>query len=334
MRDLAPAPPQVVDPSTHVPRWGSYAGGFANVDLGALERGRLWTFTHRKRWMYVCVAHEELWVAAAVVDLGYAGNAFVIAYDSRGKRMLATHSAIGLPGGFDVNDCAGEGHHARFRSRRMSATFRRSPGSSTYVFEMRAPSVAFDLRMDSQGAPPPIAAVAEIAGGTVNVTQKGALLATRGTVTIAQRRYEMDGALGGYDHTSGLLARHTAWKWAFAMGRAKTGERVAFNLVEGFVGEPECAMWIDGALAPLAEGRFEHDPARPLDEWRLKTRDDGVALRFSPGAMHADDTNLGIVRSRFVQPVGVYSGTIRAPGREPLEIDGVLGVTEDQDVVW
>ncbi len=50
--------------------------------------------------------------------------------------------------------------------------------------------------------------------------------------------------------------------------------------------------------------------------------------------MHAEEKNFGVIRSHFVQPVGTYAGTIRLPDRAPLELDGVLGVTEDQDVLW
>ena len=46
------------------------------------------------------------------------------------------------------------------------------------------------------------------------------------------------------------------------------------------------------------------------------------------------DKDFGVVKSHFVQPVGVYAGTIAVPGRAPLALDGVLGVTEDQDVLW
>jgi hypothetical protein len=334
MRELEKAPEAVVDASSGVPRWGSYRGEIAHVDLRSLERGRLWTLARRKRWMYVCMTQESLWIATAVVDLGYAGNAFTFVYDGASRRMLAEHAAIGVPGALDVNDCAGEGHRARFRSKRASLAFERATGSSTYRIRVRTNQACIEADLDTTGAPPPIAAVARVRGGTVNVTQKRALLAARGEVRVAGTTIALDGALGAYDHTSGLLARHTAWKWGFAMGRASTGENVALNLVEGFVGEPECALWVDDALVPLREGRFDHDAEEPMNPWRVRTSDGAVDLAFAPGALHAERKNLGIVRSRFVQPVGVYGGRIQLEGRAPIEIESLLGVTEDQDVVW
>ena len=87
-------------------------------------------------------------------------------------------------------------------------------------------------------------------------------------------------------------------------------------------------------MFPLREGRFSFDPGHPLSEWRVTTRVDGaVDLRFSPGGLHAEEKNFGLIASRFVQPAGVYKGTIRAGGRA-LELDRVLGVTEDQEVTW
>jgi hypothetical protein len=168
----------------------------------------------------------------------------------------------------------------------------------------------------------------------VNTTEKRALLAVRGEVKLAGTRHSLDGGLGGYDYTHGLLARRTAWRWAFAQGVARSGERVAFNLVEGFVGEPECALWAYGQLHPLAEGRFSFDAASPVSPWKVGTADGSVDLEFSPGGAHVEHKNFGVLASRFIQPMGVYRGTIRVDGHPPLELDEVLGVTEDQDILW
>jgi hypothetical protein len=178
-----------------------------------------------------------------------------------------------------------------------------------------------------------IAPVGPSRDGLVNVTEKRALLPVSGELTVRGRRRRLDGALGGYDYTHGLLARRTMWRWAYALGRAKSGERVGFNLVQGFVGEPECTAWVDGEVFPMREGRFAFDRDEPLSEWRVSTADGAVDLRFKPGGMHSEQKNLGLVASRFVQPAGAYSGTLRVGAKE-LVLDGVLGVTEDQDVLW
>jgi hypothetical protein len=167
----------------------------------------------------------------------------------------------------------------------------------------------------------------------VSATEKRVLLGATGEAIVAGKRWSLDGALAGYDYTNGYLARRTSWKWAFALGRARTGERVALNLTEGFVGEAECAVWVDAELHPVGEGRFDFDLASPMTPWRVGSADGAVDLRFEPAGIHAEHKNFGIVASRFIQPVGVFRGTIRAGGRE-LEIDRVPGVVEDQEVLW
>jgi hypothetical protein len=200
---------------------------------------------------------------------------------------------------------------------------------------MKLQGIELSAELDAAAAPPAVTAVARVGDddGLVNTTQKRALLAARGALRVGDFRRELRAALAGYDYTHGLLARRTIWRWAFGLGHATSGEKVGFNLVQGFVGEPECAAWIDGEVFPLREGRFAFDAHHPLSHWRVATADGGVDLRFKPGGMHAERKNLGLVASRFVQPAGVYTGTLRVGGRE-LVLGRVLGVTEDQDVLW
>jgi hypothetical protein len=82
---------------------------------------------------------------------------------------------------------------------------------------------------------------------------------------------------------------------------------------------------------PLAEPRFTFDRERPAEPWRLEG--EGIDLRFEVGAVHSQYTNLLVVRSYFLQPVGTFHGTIRVGG-DTRTLDGVPGVVEDQDVLW
>jgi len=43
--------------------------------------------------------------------------------------------------------------------------------------------------------------------------------------------------------------------------------------------------------------------------------------------------NLGVVRSRFLQPVGEFRGTLALAG-QTVSLDGLPGVVENQDVLW
>ena len=72
---------------------------------------------------------------------------------------------------------------------------------------------------------------------------------------------------------------------------------------------------------------------RQATRWSTRSADGEVDLEFEPGAEHTETRNLGLVRSRFAQPLGTFRGTLRV-GDRTLELDRCLGVVEDQDVVW
>lgn len=339
MRTLAPPPSSIIDHVTLAPNAGSYRGDLPRVDLSPLGKDTFFRVKHHKRWVYFAVQSGELFIGAAMVDLGYASSCFYFVFDRAQGRMLLDRSLLGPSFLVKVNDLPGEGcaasaHHPLLRTK---VSFSRPVGGGEGRAEIRSPELTLDVRLGTSGLPPAIGAVASIKGpprGMMNATQKVALMPVSGELVIHGERRSLDGGLAGYDYTSGYLDRRTAWKWAFLLGQAKSGEKVAMNLVQGFVGEPECALWIDGELFPAAEGRFDFDASRPLEPWKVKTADGGVNLRFEPGAVHEERKDLVLVASRFIQPVGSFSGTIQIEGREPLELDRVLGVVEDQDVLW
>ena len=334
MRTLGPAPDSAIDAATRTPRAGSYRGGVPRIDLVPLGAGALARVLRHKRWLYVGIATEDVYVGLAVVRLGYAANGFAFVYDAKERRMLADHGVLTTPFHCDVGDAAAEGCTAHLRAPSVVMDVSRPRGSSVYTLEAKVRDLVVSARMDAAAAPEPITAISALPGGRVTTTEKRPLLAVTGEVRVGSTRRSLDGALGGYDYTNGYLERRTIWRWGFALGHAKSGERVAFNVVEGFIGEAECALWVNGELFPLGEARFEFDAARPLEPWRLRTACGALDLTFAPGGAHRETTNLGIVASRFVQPAGAYSGRVQVPGRGELVLEGVLGVSEDQDVLW
>lgn len=339
MRSLLSPPRTLVDPETRTPRFGAYRGDLPPVDLASLGKRPLFSFLHRKRWVFVTITEGELFFVLAIVHLGYAVSSFFFAFDRAAGRMLIDRSHLGPPFLGAINDAAGEGCSASFHDplQRTSLRVERPLGAAAYRVELRAPDMELDALLGTAGAPPAVGAIVPLDGpseGLVHATQKHALLSVTGHARIAGQRRALDGGLAGIDYSQGFVPRRTAWKWAFALGHARTGERVGLNLVEGFVGAPECAIWIDGELHPLAEGRFAFDAARPLEPWSIQTADGSADLRFVPGALHAERRSLGLVSSSYILPVGSLSGAVRVEGRGSLELERVLGVVEDQQVLW
>jgi hypothetical protein len=328
VRSLAPSPATFIDPETRAPAFGSYRGPLPRVVVPGL--GLRARFARRKKWLYVAIAAEDVWISLAVVRTGYAATAFAFAYDLVSKTMLVDRTVLGpTPVSRVADGPHDEGAVARFAMGKTSFVFAR--GGSRLDVRVKIGTLDVEAALDDASAPPSISAIARLGDGLLNGTEKRALTKVTGTARIEGRTVDLSRALGGWDYTHGLLPRHTKWNWAFGLGKTNDGRPIGFNVVQGFVGEAECAAFVDGDVHPIAEPKFGFDAGRPELPWTL--RGDGIDLTFETGAVHTQHTNLGVIRSRFVQPVGTFSGSIRVAGKD-VYVRNLPGVVEDQDVLW
>ena len=207
------------------------------------------------------------------------------------------------------------------------------------------PWLDIDLTLESTVAPP-LTAISQVDadGGLVTSTIKTAAMNTWGTITLhgqdqeAPHTMSLDGGTGAMDYTNGFLPRHTSWQWASTTGRLEDGRLFGLNLVSQFSGigddTAENAVWLDGALVPLdSRARVLLDKSDLTKPWTVRTVDGAVHLHFQPLTIHREGLNLGIIRSRFVQPTGLFTGHVMVEGERVL-INRMPGVVEDQDILW
>lgn len=342
-----PSAPDALTSADGTPHFGTYEGGLPRVDLARLS-GRYQLPFHQqvlkhKKWLYSFVATPEVIALQAVVDVGYASNAFCTVVDLRDGAVLVDESFMGPPRPLvTVNDCAGQGLEVAFRVPGASLKASRPAGAERYRWRARLGALRTTLALDCEllaaGTAPPLTVVAPVPGdGRINVTQKWAGLLSFGTLTAKGRRFNLDGGVGGLDSTHGYLARRTAWRWGFGCGRLADGSPLGFNCVEGFNETRddvnENGLWLGGQLYPLGRARFSYNKADVLDPWTLTTTDGAVNLTFKPVAAHREARDLKLVKSWFVQPIGAWEGTFTVEGKS-YPVQGLPGVSEDQDILW
>jgi hypothetical protein len=314
------------------PCWGSFTGPLPAVELPGLTlSGEL---LRRKRWLWGCLAGSDLLVAFAVVRTGYAASAFVTVMDPRSMRLAGDAGWTGPSFLARVTDDPhAAGLVARFAAPRvLIEVTRAAPGSGLDVhLRIARLDLELDAHLAEDGEPPPLAVIADLGAGCLDATEKRALLPVRGRALAEGRRYVLDGTFGGYDYTQGLLPRRTRWRWAFGMGRTVRGEPLGFNVAQGFVGEAECAVFDGSGVHGISAPEITFDPSRPAEPWSV--RGPGLDLAFRVAGVHTERRRLGLVRTDFLQPAGVFEGTIEVGGRVH-EVRDVPGVVEDQDVLW
>ena len=155
-------------------------------------------------------------------------------------------------------------------------------------------------------------------GASYAWTRKQGGVRAHGSVTIRGRRRELD-ARAVIDDTAAYYERHTRWQWCAGVGHAQDGSALAWNLVSGVNDAPENSertIWVDGMPREVGPCAF------------AENRIDN--LHFAPEAVRARKDNLLLLRSRYRQPFGTFSGEL--PGAIRLA-DG-FGVIEEHDAWW
>ncbi len=315
------------------PALGAYRGYAGRVSWDGLaadlRHNALWRKLHLKTWHYASIANEACVVAVAIIDVGIAASAFAYIFDRRARRLLTNLSATTLPGASRFTDCAGPGASSTFKAGKLRLAIERATGSSAWAIHGTGPDgFTIEASLDTTSAPAPLCAIADIPGGVANCTHKTVGLAARGFVASNGVRFELNDGTGAFDHTHGLLARDTRWRWASA-----TSPGLSLNLVEGFNGPVENVVWVGDELVPVGPVTFDYDRKDTLRPWTIRSADGVLDLVFTPEGERREDKNLVIAKSWYVQPIGSFRGVLRRPDRLPLDI-ALVGVTEDHIAKW
>jgi len=315
-----------------MPAHGRYAGRIARFDWHGLRERRswLWHKLHHKRWHYVGLGDERLFIGVAIVDVGWTCTAFAYLFDRKRRHLLADWSQDGLPGlQGGVSDAPLAEARAWYRGPGARLELVHQSDDSLRL-SVRTGALRIEAQLDLEDMAPPLLAVGPINGGIAHATQKTTALPVRGWAEAEGQRFELDDAWAAVDASNGLLARDTAWRWASAHAPG-----VGFNLQQGYFGNQENVLWLDGQPIALGAAQFEFDAAQPMSPWHVSTDDGLLDLVFTPEGARSEDRNLGFAASHYIQPVGTFAGTVRSRRDAlPRQVSGLLGVTEDHRSRW
>jgi hypothetical protein len=302
--------------------FGRYRGAMEVVDWRRAGPNRLWRFLHWKRWQYAAFVGSDVVGAVAIADVGFATTAFAYVFDRRSRRVLADISNTSTRRSGLVADHVGVGARSRFRQGETALAIEHGPGG--WTLGVRSPTLVIDATLLDGPSAAMLCAVARVPGGLANCTHKAHGLEVAGAARIGGREISLAGALGSLDHTSGLLARDTSWRWA-----SGTSLDRSINLVEGFQEPLENAMWSRGEITGLPPVTFKRASSDPMSPWQVRSADGSVDLEFRAEGVRSQDKNLVLAISRWIQPIGTWTGTIHG-----VSIGELSGVLEDHVARW
>jgi hypothetical protein len=151
-------------------------------------------------------------------------------------------------------------------------------------------------------------------------TRKQGGIRAVGTIAIDGRPEPIE-ARAVIDDTLAYYERHTSWQWSAGVGVAADGTDIAWNLVAGVNDPParsERTVWVGGEPVEAPRSVFAEDLSRVDD------------LAFTQEAVRESNDNMLVIRSRYRQPFGTFSGSL--PGG--IELAEGYGVMESHDAWW
>ncbi len=304
---------------------------FADADLsdvsswwGRPQTGWLGRTVRRmrlKRWHYFSVCHRDLFLCAAVADVGYMGNTFCYLVDRHTGRKNERESLIPLALGVQV----GAASERPSRARGMRFSHREHHWFCELDLHIEGRPLRAHWRMPSV---PPLCLLYPLHQNRAAYTHKEVGSPCSGQVVWNGETLDLDGAVGGMDYTCSYADRHTVWKWLFLTGELVDGRRFGLNLSECLYESAENYLWLEEQITPLGSVHFV-----PSDEGCWRIHGEALDIEFRPLGRRRQDVNFGLVRSSFQQPYGEAVGWFRV-GAETFAIATAFGVAEDHEALW
>jgi len=305
--------------------FGLYSGPIADTTT------RSWDFNNRlmprrrserKAWLYLGVFSRDFYAGLAIIDAGYIASAFSYIYIPAEKLFI--EDKLTMPLGFKSE------FDATLSDSWRLGRYEILPTAEKFVVNIRGKydfSASFTRKGNGLSTIAPSSA-----DRPFHFAYKEMELACEGEFHYEGKRRKFAGDFGSLDYTKGYPPRRTEWNWLSMIGKTESGKSLAVNLVDKFNEGIENALWLDGVPHALGAAHFHY--IRPAEKsiWRIITRDNAFEARFRPFGARGENINIGVMRSKFVQPYGTFDGVLQLGGAS--EKFSGYGVTEDHLALW
>ncbi len=285
-----------------------------------------------KRWQYTGITNRDMVFGSAIVSTGYLGNVFIYLFDRASGELFELSFVKPFASGIMFSGSPYEGT-VSFSNSDNLLEFKDSPDK--IKINLKSKDISADVVIERDCEPLSVVIRNSLSG--FNYTNKEAGLKVNGTIQSKNKNYRLnrDDSSGVLDYTIGQLSRETFWNWASGGGFLEDGRRIGFNLSLGVneSGITENVFWIDGKMNKAGNVNFIYQDLNIMKEWHIFSLDNSIDFIFSPEGIRKSDINALIIRSRFFQPFGRFSGFIR-DNQNKIILKEVYGFTEEHYAKW
>jgi hypothetical protein len=271
----------------------------------------------------------DVMVGVAVVDLKYLSNGFFYVYDRKAKTIIETKKIIPAGIGAQISPTP-RSYDSSFTSKGFNITL------TSFRMMANAPEISVDVKLEKQIEPLRLCTRTGYRGWVY--MEKTSPIPVSGKVVCRGKTFDISSPayMGLMDWTTGFMRRDTYWEWAATATSLPDGRTFGLNLCCG-VNETsftENAFWIDGKRTKVDTVNFEFDSHDLYRPWKIASYDKRVNLTFNPEAERGEAVNALLIKSKFVQFMGTFDGTIVTADGETIQIKGLPGWAEDHYAKW
>lgn len=277
--------------------------------------------TQRKTWIFFGVYAPDFFAGVAIVDAGMISTAF--AYLSVPSKGIFVEDKLTLPLGFP------SAFDPSLTDEWKLGKYRIVSQDDRMILSMKG---KFDLQINATHNHKGVSIVAPSVNRPFNFTYKNLPMHVEAKLSYKGQTFQANGAYGAIDFTKGYPPRETRWNWASFIGETEKNLSLACNLVDRFNANMENVLWLGEQRIVLSEATFT--PGNPMDKglWKIMTKDGVLDMQFEPSGARSENLNVGVMKSIFTQPFGVYRGTVMVNGEK--QAFEARGVAEDHFAVW
>jgi hypothetical protein len=328
-------------------QFGRFARPFKELNLldaqcgiprvGGLRRFRL------KEWVHWGVVHPDWYLSVAVVDVGFLVTSWLHLFDRKNRKAFE-HTRKLPPWTFHApaNVCD---HFGEFKMRGYRVFVHNYLDRQVHRLQIEVqgrrslPAVSGSLQFNEDPARThPLVAMLPLGPNRPMFTHKSACPA-RGVIEIGGEKVEFapDRDVGLLDYHKAFYPRNTFWRWATFATIDSTGNVLGVNLTHNVIKDDERfnenCIWHGNSISLLGAARFDV-PKDPMQPWKIRTTDGAVELELIPQGLRRERVNLGLVRTVYNQPYGLYAGTLVDSAGRRHAVQNAFGIAEDHVATW
>jgi hypothetical protein len=312
---------------------------FENVNL--YKTFKFWERMRIKVWDYYAVTTPTHFFSFTISDVGYIGSIFAYVIDFETNEYHEETLTIPLAKGVSLPRSSEDGE-STFSNGKVSLHFS-VKGSDRKVSVNWPDFHNGDLKAELDITQPKehesMVITIPIKGNRFYYNRKTNCMPTSGWVEYEGKKFEMNPGtcLATLDWGRGIWEYDSFWVWSSASGFLKDGRRIGLNLGFGFGDTSQATencIILDGVVHKLEEVTYDYSNKEFKAPWKMKSEDGRIDLVFTPFFERAAKTDMLILKSEVHQMFGRYNGFAILDSGEKIEINNLIGWSEEHNAKW